>query len=136
MENLAAGHLYFSLPIYQRPGPGSTNWITTTNTTSGLTNIWPVTPFPTNILFPFPSTFTANSNILPYICFTPSGRLSTNTDQFISLTSGSALFLTNTDGTPQPVNLVETPPGNASNNAYLIHIDWLTARAKIERNQF
>ncbi len=119
-------------------GPGSTNWISTTNTTSGLTNIWAVTPFPTNILFPFPSTYTANSNYLPYICFTPSGQLSTNVDQFISLTSGGIFYPLNADGSPQfgAPNLAEVPPGNASNNANLIHIDWLTGRAKIERNQF
>jgi len=120
----------------------ATNWISTTNTTTGLTNNWPVTPFPTNILFPFPSTYVLNSNILPYICFTPSGRLTTNTDQFISLTSGGVFYALNPDGSPAMTtspgtfNLVETPPGNASNNANLIHIDWLTGRAKIERNQF
>ena len=32
--------------------------------------------------------------------------------------------------------MVETPPRNEYNNPNLIHIDWLTARAKIERNQF
>jgi hypothetical protein len=31
---------------------------------------------------------------------------------------------------------VETPPGNVTNNPNLIHIDWLTGRARIERNQF
>jgi type II secretory pathway pseudopilin PulG len=119
--------------------PTLTSLISTSNTITGISNGWPVTPFPTNIPFPFPSTFNATTNYLPYICFTPGGQLATNTDQFISLTSGSIFYPTDTNGLPvfeSPANLAETPPGIASNNANLIHIDWLTARAKLERNQF
>jgi prepilin-type N-terminal cleavage/methylation domain-containing protein len=118
-----------------------TNYIYTTNTTTGSynSNGWPVLAFPTNIYFPFPSTFNAGSNFLPYIAFTPGGQLASGVDQFISLTAGSIFYPTDTNGLPlftNAPNLAETPPGNATNNANLIHIDWLTARARLERNQF
>jgi type II secretory pathway pseudopilin PulG len=131
-----------------------TNWIITTNTLigSGQTNPWPVVAFTNNIAFPFPSTYDAtggnvtNYNYLPYIGFTANGQLASGAvggDQFIALTSGSIFYPLTATGLPQwspgvanaPVP-VETPPGNAVNNANLIHIDWLTARARIERNQF
>jgi prepilin-type N-terminal cleavage/methylation domain-containing protein len=130
--------------------PNTTNYnIYTTNTTTQAINQWPVTAFPTNI-FPFPSTYDAtynlinNSNYLPYIGFTPSGQLAGGAaggDQFILLTSGSILYETDANGLPlftstSSANLVETPPGNEFNNPNIIHIDWLTGRAKLERNQF
>jgi prepilin-type N-terminal cleavage/methylation domain-containing protein len=123
-----------------------TNWVYTTNTLAGTNGLpWPIVAFPTNILFPFPSTYTnynatgSSSNYLPYIGFTPSGQLTAGVDQFIMLTSGSIFYPMGQNGAPQwtsPANLAETPPGNATNNPNLVHIDWLTARARIERNQF
>jgi Tfp pilus assembly protein FimT len=122
-----------------------TNWVITTNTTTGLTNYWPVVAFTNNILFPFPSTFTAtaNSNNLPFIGFTASGQLTAGSDQFIMVDSGSIFFPLDANGNPQwqtgspnaPLP-VETPPGNAFSNPNLIHIDWVTGRARLERNQF
>jgi hypothetical protein len=82
------------------------------------------------------------TNNLPYIAFTPSGQLTAGVDQFIMLTSGSIFCQLGLNGLPQvtipadPPSVVETPPGNATNNPNLIHIDWLTARARLERNQF
>jgi len=114
-----------------------TNWISTMNTTVGLSNVWPVsTFFATNV--PFPSTYNATNNVLPYIGFTPSGQLTAGYDQYIMLTSGSIFYPMDNNGVPQfaPANLVETPPSNAFSNPNLIHIDWLTARARVERNQF
>jgi prepilin-type N-terminal cleavage/methylation domain-containing protein len=134
-----------------------TNWVYTTNTLTGQPgafNQWPLVAFTNNIPFPFPSTFDTtgggitNYNYLPYIGFTPSGQLSTGAaggDQFIALTSGSIFYPLDAFGNPQwapgnntPNNTVpvDTPPGNVTNNPELIHIDWLTARAKIEKNQF
>jgi prepilin-type N-terminal cleavage/methylation domain-containing protein len=124
----------------------STNLISTRNTTigNGLSNGWNVTSFPTNILFPFPSTASAGtSNYLPYLAFSPSGQLISGSDQFIALSSGSIFYPLDASGNPQwtpgaanaPIP-VETPPGNVSNNANLIHIDWLTARSRLEHNQF
>ncbi len=134
-------------PFHFTNSPGYSTWVSTTNTTigaTGLSNGWQVAAFQTNISFPFPSTFnaTVNSNNLPYIGFTANGQLTTNADQYIMLTSGSIFCpLDPSTGLPQvyptvPPNVVETPPGNATNNPNLIHIDWLTARARVERNQF
>jgi type II secretory pathway pseudopilin PulG len=143
-------------PFQLAPTNGSlgflaTNLISTTNTTAipVQSNGWYVSSFPTDIQFPFPSTFTTNfdgfpnSNSLPYLSFTPSGQLRAGNDQFIALTSGSIIYPLDANGRPQwqtgqpsALNPVETPPGNETNNANLIHIDWLTGRAKIERNQF
>lgn len=126
----------------------ATNWVWTTNTLTSVTNPWNISGFFTNVAFPFPSvydsTFTTNCfDYLPYIAFAPNGQLTTNEDQFILLTSGS-IFPTIDPNTGLPrialpadvPNVVETPPGNAFSNPHLIHIDWLTGRAKIEENQF
>jgi Tfp pilus assembly protein FimT len=133
---------------FQLTNSQATNWVWTINTTIGPTgqsNAWNVSGFHTDIQFPFPSTFTAtvNSNNLPYLGFTANGQLATNADQFIMLSSGSIFYPLDVNGNPQwtpgvpnaPLP-VETPPGNAFSNPNLIHIDWLTARARIERNQF
>jgi prepilin-type N-terminal cleavage/methylation domain-containing protein len=128
--------------------PGSTNWFVTTNTTTGLTNNFAVTPFTNNILFPFPSTSAtnslgANSNYLPYIGFTPSGQLTAGSDQFIAISAGSVFIPPDAAGNPQwnpstpnGTQPTESPLGNTLSSPNLIHIDWLTGRAKLERNQF
>ncbi len=124
-----------------------TNFINTTNiTVTGnsppivVINQWPVTPFSTNITFPFPYTYLANSNNLPYIGFLPSGQLVAGSDQFIGLSAGSIFTTLDASGNPDlalnNASLTETPMGNVSNNANLIHIDWVTGRAKLERNSF
>jgi prepilin-type N-terminal cleavage/methylation domain-containing protein len=134
-------------PFHFTNSPGYSTWVSTTNTTigtTGLSNGWLVAAFQTNIPFPFPSTFNNTSNYLPYIGFSANGQLITNADQYIMLTSGSIFSpLDPVSGLPQVltppqqnVSIVETPPGNSVNNPNLIHIDWLTARARIERNQF
>jgi prepilin-type N-terminal cleavage/methylation domain-containing protein len=115
-----------------------TNWVSTTNTTIGLSNNWQVLSFPTNIAFPFPSTYVAMNNDLPYIGISANGQLISGVDQFIMLDSGSIFYPLKPDGSAAFIaaNVVETPPGNSTNNANLIHIDWVTARARVERNQF
>jgi prepilin-type N-terminal cleavage/methylation domain-containing protein len=118
--------------------------VCTTNTMSGLTNISLVAPFPTNISFPFPSTFNTTSNFLnsvylPYIGFLPSGQLNANSDQYIMLARGGIFYPIASNGSPiysSPVDFVETPAGNDTNNPNLIHIDMTTSRAKVEQNQF
>lgn len=112
--------------------------VSVTNTTTGVTNTWTVYGFPTNGV-PFPSTYSQLTLGLPYIGFQPNGQLTTNGDQFILLGSGSLFNAAlNPDGSPQfaEPQLFETPVGNTTNNPNVIHIDWLTGRAKLERNQF
>jgi len=108
-----------------------------TNTLSGARNSFAILPFPNNLNFPFPAADAVGTGgtlfkiPLPYIGFSPLGRLTTNNDEYIPLDRGSVFYATNTvAATPN-----EAPPGNATNNCSIIHIDWLTARAKIERNQ-
>jgi prepilin-type N-terminal cleavage/methylation domain-containing protein len=118
----------------------ASNSVCTTNTMAGSTNNWnnwEVYSFPPNY-FPFPSTYNTNNIAMPYIAITASGQLKAGFDQFIMLDSGSIFYPMDNNGTFQmtPANVVETPPGNSTNNPNLIHIDWLTARARIERNQF
>ena len=129
---------------FQLTNNQATNWVWTINTTVNLSNEWNISGFHNDIPFPFPSTYASNNyNYLPYLGFTANGQLATNADQFIMLSSGSIMFPMDANGNPQwnqgvPNSTlpVETPPGNATNNPNLIHIDWLTARARIERNQF
>jgi type II secretory pathway pseudopilin PulG len=94
--------------------------------------------FLNNLGFPFPAVDAINSSggtfsmSLPYIGFSPLGQLTTTgADAFIPLDRGRVLFSTNTLAAAP----IEAPPGNAVNNCNIIHINWLTARAKIERNQ-
>ena len=111
--------------------------VSVTNTLTSTTNSWTILTY-TNRSFPFPSTYNGTNNLLPYIGFAPNGQLTTNGDQFILLTSGSIFFSTGPNGLPvfATPSVVETPPGNATNNPNIIHIDWLTGRARLERNQF
>ena len=62
-----------------------TNTLTSPNTPA---NTWTVYSFPSGY-FPFPSTSSGVTNLLPYIAFAPNGQLTTNGDQFILLGSGS-----------------------------------------------
>jgi type II secretory pathway pseudopilin PulG len=112
--------------------------ITTTNTFNGLTDTEPVTPFATN-QFPFPSISAGTSMNLPYIGFTPQGTLLTEADQYIVLTRGSIFYPQDANGNniaTEPPNIVETPPGNETNNPIMVKIDWLTARPTLVQNQF
>jgi hypothetical protein len=113
--------------------------VSATNTLSSAFSTFKILPFPNNLPFPFPSVDAAGSGgavytmLLPYIGFTPFGQLTTNNDEYIPLDRGRVLYPAGAgavSATP-----IEAPPGNSTNNCNLIHIDWLTARAKIERNQ-
>jgi prepilin-type N-terminal cleavage/methylation domain-containing protein len=112
--------------------------IRTTNTFNGSTNSELVFPFATN-QFPFPSISAGTTMNLPYIGFTPQGTLVTPTNQYIVITRGSVFYPQDANGnylaTAAP-SLVETPPGNETNNPCMIKIDWLTARPTIEQTQF
>jgi hypothetical protein len=93
--------------------------------------------------FPFPSIeATANMGSkdyfqLPYIAFGPSGGLTTNQDDYIPLTAASVFYPQDANGNPQVgrADWLETPPGSSTNNYHLVHINWLTGRAKLERKE-
>ncbi len=113
--------------------------VTSTNTLSGLTNAFQIYPF-AQILIPFPATDAvtaagaAFTPALPCIGFSPLGQLATNGDEFIPLDRGRVLYPVGAAG-PVAATPIEAPAGNAVNNCNVIHLDWLTARAKVERNQ-
>jgi len=124
-------------------------YVYSTNTLSQARTAFPLFAFDEQQV-PFPSVNASggvNNAVLPCIGFTPSGQLTpivlpngrtTNTDQFIPLDLGSILYAVGPNGLPVVggATFSEGPPGNATNNPNLIHISWLTGRAKIERNQF
>lgn len=102
-----------------------------------------VGPFP----FPTEDAFYSSPQInvnLPYIAFDYLGRLISETDAsgnyhdaYIPLAQGSVILARSpADGTPfmstVAPQVIESPPGNSTNTFNLIHIDWLTGRARLE----
>ncbi|MBM3876121.1 MAG: prepilin-type N-terminal cleavage/methylation domain-containing protein [Verrucomicrobia bacterium] len=87
--------------------------------------------------FPVPDTASAIRYPLPYIAFDANGRLLGRTaDIGIPLTLGSVfLFKDPTGETNQVIDpdVIETPPGNWTNNFVRLRINWITGRAKVER---
>jgi prepilin-type N-terminal cleavage/methylation domain-containing protein len=92
---------------------------------------------------PFP-TSTSRRWPLPYIAFNSAGQLARPThdgtplkDEIISLTRGSIFYARDkagqiTLGTP---DIQETPPGNSTNMFNYIHIDWMTGRPRVEKQE-
>jgi prepilin-type N-terminal cleavage/methylation domain-containing protein len=100
-----------------------------------------------NIPFPFANSGFTVTN-LPYVAFNYLGQLTTEQlspapyqqDEYIPLDQGSVAVPIN--GTNKiyilanSPSVLEIPPGNSTNSAYhLIHIDWLTGRAREETEQ-
>ena len=90
--------------------------------------------------FPFPQTEVTNSPMvqiqLPYIAFDPTGKLTSGQDEYIPLAQGSIFFPRNANDQllPQTADLIETGYREATRTNYnLVHIDWLTGRARIEK---
>jgi prepilin-type N-terminal cleavage/methylation domain-containing protein len=127
--------------IYIWPGQFNNRFpvtIYTTNTLSGSFTTNLVYPFATNFSFYFPSIGSGVQTNLPYIGFTPQGRLLASTNQYIVLSRGSIMYPQGSNGVPiaAPPDVEEAPPGNETNNPCMIKIDWVTARATIVQNQF
>ena len=102
------------------------------NVKTFVVNPFPLYPPSASQGFPFPAADDAPVP-LPYIGFSPLGQLTTNNDEYIPLARGSVFYIPGS-GNPQ-AQANETPAWNSTSNCNIIHIDWLTARAKIERNQ-
>ncbi|MGZ4962350.1 MAG: pilus assembly FimT family protein [Limisphaerales bacterium] len=96
--------------------------------------------------FPFPTiesaTATGATFQLPYIAFGSDGRLlptsvQTNQDEYIALTRASVFYPQDAAGNYILTNAdwAETPPGSSTNDYHLIHINWLTGRARLERKE-
>jgi len=104
-----------------------------------LPQYWDVKGFAITNGLPFP---TADSPVdlfyLPYIAFDYSGQLVSGQDEYIPLARGTVYppgrdqagqFL------PEAATITEDPPGNALTEYNLIHIDWLTGRARLEERK-
>jgi len=74
---------------------------------------------------------------LPYIAFNHLGQLVSGRDEFIPLARGSVTYSrTNGIAAAFNPNISESPPGNSSNAFMLVHIDWLTGRARLDKQEF
>lgn len=103
------------------------------------TNGFPRNP---NLTFPYPMIGTKLPVLvgnMPYIAFNYLGQLvsSGNQDEAIPLTRGSILYARDANGALQaaPADVIETPAGNSITMSNVIHIDWLTGKARVERQE-
>ena len=109
---------------------------------SDNTRIFPVSAFSVTNNIPFPSQDAVGSGPpyvwLPYIAFDFQGRLASEVDEFVPLARGSVSYQRNADksAAQAPPTVTESPPGNSSNAFSLVHIDWLTGRARLEKQEF
>jgi prepilin-type N-terminal cleavage/methylation domain-containing protein len=92
-------------------------------------------------IIPFPQV-TSNTVYLPnlpFICFNYQGGLNNpnNENVDIPLTRGSIFYARDGNGAllPQTPDVLENPPGNTLNVSNVIHIDWLTGRVKVQRQE-
>ena len=79
-----------------------------------------------------------NWTALPYIAFDFQGRLASGVDEYIPLARGSVSYARNADKSAKqsPPTVTESPAGNSTNAFSLVHIDWLTGRARLEKQEF
>jgi len=89
--------------------------------------------------FPFPSSASSFTVYLPYIGFNYLGQLTSpnNEGEAIPLSRGSIFYAT-ANGVPlaQPADVLETPPGNSTSSmSNVIHLDWVTGRAHVFRQE-
>jgi prepilin-type N-terminal cleavage/methylation domain-containing protein len=74
---------------------------------------------------------------MPYIAFNYLGQLTSGEDEFIPIARGSVAHVRDAQKVPQqgiPV-VIENPASNGTNAYNLIHIDWLTGRARLEHQE-
>lgn len=135
----------FNTPRFNNPGtdPYMTNLYALSN--------FKVFGFQTNWDIPFPLATTApwNGNgssphpypPMPYIGFDYLGRVISAQDEYIPISKGAVGFAKGTNGLailaptgPSP-SVTESPLGNTTNSYNIVHVDWLTGRARIERQE-
>jgi len=98
-------------------------------------------PADKNFYLPYPLISANQISIsgLPYIGFDYLGRLiSTNNEsEAIPLARGSIFYVRDANGglQPQIADVLETPASNSITISNVIHIDWLTGKARIERQE-
>ena len=91
---------------------------------------------------PFPSAEAAVLGApyvsLPYIAFNHLGQLDSGEDEYIPLARGTVSYARDANKVPTQAapNVAENPPGISTNAYSLVHIDWLTGRARLEKQEF
>lgn len=92
--------------------------------------------------FPFPSSDSPVSTMMPYVAFDSRGQLVSETscadmDAVVPLAIGSIFVARDTNGqavaSATPASVIETPPYNSISNYHRIRINWATGRNKLER---
>jgi len=74
---------------------------------------------------------------LPYIAFNHLGQLASGRDEYIPVARGSVSYArTNGLVAPGAPVINESPAGNSTNAFLLVHIDALTGRARLEKQEF
>lgn len=91
-------------------------------------------PFPSTDAAVLPSPYVW----LPYLAFNHLGQLVSGEDEYIPVAAGSVSYSRDANRVPtaNPPNVVENKPGNSTNAFVLVHIDWLTGRAAVEKQEF
>ena len=87
---------------------------------------------------PIPSLASPFTNVnVPYIAFDYQGRLTSGQDEVIPLAQGSIFLARDSAGglTWGAADALETPPSNSVLNFNRVRVDYLTGRARIERQE-
>lgn len=111
-------------------------WLTNIpNVRSG--HVFPVRGFSRTNNIPFPSAEASQTIELPFIAFNHLGQLVSGHDEFIPLARGTIGHSYSPEKVPlaNPPFIEERPPGNSINSFNLVRIDWLTGRARVERQE-
>ena len=93
-----------------------------------------------NIPFPSAEAYAPGRTYVPvpYLAFDFQGKLVSGEDEYIPLARGSVSYQRNTDKSAKQAvpTVTESPAGNSTNAFSLVHIDWLTGRARLEKQEF
>lgn len=74
---------------------------------------------------------------LPYIAFNHLGQLVSGRDEYIPVARGGVSYArTNGVASAGLPTISESPAGNSTNAFMLVHIDWLTGRAQLKKQEF
>jgi hypothetical protein len=91
-------------------------------------------PFPSQDAYAPGQTYVS----VPYISFDYQGRLERAVDEYIPLARGGVGYARDPDKSARQAvpDVFESPPGNSSNAFTIVHIEWLTGRARLEKQEF
>ncbi len=100
----------------------------------------PFRAFPALNTFPFPlaTNLVTGNMAIPYIGFDYLGRLVTQRDEYIPLARGSIFYPRDPvtgNYINQPADVQENPLNNSVTSSNVVHIEWLTGRARVERQE-